>query len=357
MKFSRFLCCSLFSTLAVLASVEAVAGVADPIERPATTLSVSQRPAVLDVTRAGDRLVAVGERGTILVSTDNAKSWVQSRSPVAVTLTAVRFASPLRGWAVGHSGVVLHTNDGGTSWTRQLDGLQAAKAVLSAAQSDASAGAESRLKIAQQIAAEGDDKPFLAVSFENEVRGIAVGAYGLIFGTEDGGATWKPWLDKVPNPKGLHLYAVHLDGKSVYLAGEQGLFVRSKDGGKSFTAIETPYRGSYFTLARSNPEQFVLGGLRGNAYRFDTGAESFQKLEVPVPVTLSASTRLTDGRIMFVNQAGQLLVSAGDSLTAMKTPPGAPAIAVATTADGALAVATWNGIKRVDMPAQQPGKP
>jgi photosystem II stability/assembly factor-like uncharacterized protein len=365
MKSSKLLYRSLFSALAALVCVEVAAGIADPIERPAAILSASQHPALLDVTRAGDRLVAVGERGVILVSTDNAKSWIQSGSPVAVTLTAVQFVTPLKGWAVGHSGVVLHTNDGGTRWTRQLDGIQAAKAVLKAAQSDSSAGADSRLKIAQQFAAEGADKPFLAVSFENEMRGVAVGAYGLIFGTEDGGATWTPWLDKVPNPKGLHLYAVHLNGMSVYLAGEQGLFVRSKDGGQSFTAIETPYRGSYFTLTTSNPDQLVLGGLRGNAYRFDTSTESFQKLEVQIPVTLSASTRLTDGRTMFVNQAGQLLISSGDSLMAMKTPSGAPAIAVVPTADGALAVATWNGVKRVDMrvemrvdmPAQQQGKP
>jgi photosystem II stability/assembly factor-like uncharacterized protein len=188
------------------------------------------------------------------------------------------------------------------------------------------------------------------------MQGVAVGAYGLIFGTEDGGATWTPWLDKVPNPKGLHLYAVHWDGKSVYLAGEQGLFVASQDAGQSFTTIETPYRGSYFTLTTANPDQVVLGGLRGNAYHFNSSTRSFQKLEVPIPVTLSASTRLTDGRTVFVNQAGQLLISEGGRLMAMKLPAGAPATAVATTADGALAIATWNGARRVDFPLPR-GKP
>jgi photosystem II stability/assembly factor-like uncharacterized protein len=356
MKFSKFLYRTLLSALACLACVEAPAGIEDPMDRPAAILSASQHPVMLDVTRAGDRLVAVGERGVILVSTDNAKSWVQSQSPVAVTLTAVLFVSPKNGWAVGHSGVVLHTTDGGARWHRQLDGLQAAKAVLSAAQSDDSAGSDKRLKAAKQFAADGADKPFLAVSFANEMQGVAVGAYGLIFGTEDGGATWTPWLDKVPNPKGLHLYAVHWDGKSIYLAGEQGLFLVSQDAGQSFTTIETPYRGSYFTLTTPNPDQVVLGGLRGNAYRFDASNKTFQKLEVPIPVTLSTSTRLTDGRTVFVNQAGQLLIHEGARLMAMKTSAGSPATAVAPTADGALAIATWDGARRVDLPIPQ-GKP
>jgi photosystem II stability/assembly factor-like uncharacterized protein len=356
MKFSKFLYRTLWSALACLACVEASAGIEDPMDRGAAILTASQHPVLLDVARAGDRLIAVGERGVILMSNDNAKSWVQSRSPVAVTLTAVQFVSPKNGWAVGHCGVVLHTNDGGTRWHRQLDGLQAARAMLSAAQSDASAGSDGRLKVAQQFSADGADKPFLALSFANEKQGVAVGAYGLIFGTEDGGATWTPWLDKVPNPKGLHLYAVHWEGKSVYLAGEQGLFLASQDAGQSFTTIETPYRGSYFTLTTANPDQVVLGGLRGNAYRFDASNRTFQKLEVPIPVTLSTSTPLRDGRTVFVNQAGQLLVSAGDRLMAMKTSAGAPATAVAPTADGALAITTWSGARRVDFSVPQ-GKP
>jgi photosystem II stability/assembly factor-like uncharacterized protein len=338
--------------LAVLA-----AGVADPAQRAASVLSATQRPALLDVTRAGDRLVAVGERGAILLSTDLGKSWHQSPSPVSVTLTAVRFATPLKGWAVGHSGVVLHSRDGGASWVRQFDGLQAAQAVLRAAQADSGEGAEKRLSVARQFAADGADKPLLGLAFENERKGVVVGAYGLIFGTEDGGATWTPWVDRVPNPKGLHLYAVQRIGSDLFLAGEQGLFLRSRDDGHSFAVIESPYRGSYFTLAASSPDQLLLAGLRGNAYRFDTRTDAFQKLDVRIPVTLSASTSLPDGRVLFINQAGQWLVSAGDALLPLPTPPGPPAVAAVSTADGALAMATWRGAVRAELPSQPKGKP
>ena len=351
MKFFNFLDLRLLAGLVVLLTASAFAGIADPAQRPADHLSVSQRPVLLDVTRAGDRLVAVGERGVILVSSDQGKTWRQVPTPVAVTLTAVHFVTPGIGWVLGHSGVVLYTRDAGDSWVRQFDGMQASQVVLRAAQADTTEGAEKRLATALRFAADGADKPFLAMAFDDEMRGVIVGAYGLVFGTEDGGKTWASWLNRVPNPKGLHLNTVLRDDGCLYLAGEQGLFLRSRDGGRTFSVIETPYRGSYFTLAAFGPGQLVLGGLRGNAYRFDTRDDSFHKLDVPIPVTLSASTRLPDGRLMFINQAGQWLLGAGDALLAVPAPPGAPAIAAAVTADGALVMATWRGMTRVALPA------
>ncbi|MES2943818.1 MAG: glycosyl hydrolase, partial [Pseudomonadota bacterium] len=41
--------------------------------------------ATLAVTRAGKRLVAVGERGTVLLSDDNGVSWRQASVPVQAT--------------------------------------------------------------------------------------------------------------------------------------------------------------------------------------------------------------------------------------------------------------------------------
>src|SRR5690606_22399355 len=82
------------------------------------------------IARAGDRLVAVGQRGHILVSEDAGKSWSQASVPVSSDLVAVSFASASHGWAVGHGGVVLKTEDGGLSWAVQLDGHQSSELIL-----------------------------------------------------------------------------------------------------------------------------------------------------------------------------------------------------------------------------------
>ena len=69
----------------------AVAGattLADANERQALTLSDYSHTVLQAITQAGQRLVAVGERGLVLLSDDAGKHWRQAQVPVSVTLTA-----------------------------------------------------------------------------------------------------------------------------------------------------------------------------------------------------------------------------------------------------------------------------
>src|SRR5690606_13540205 len=73
----------------------------------------------VDLARAGDRVVAVGDRGHIIYSDDEGQHWRQAETPTSVLLTAVCFADAEHGWAVGHDAVVLGTRDGGATWVLQ----------------------------------------------------------------------------------------------------------------------------------------------------------------------------------------------------------------------------------------------
>ena len=63
------------------------------------------------LTAAEGRLVAVGDRGHVLVSADQGATWEQILVPTRAMLTAVAFADAKNGTAVGHDGVILATND------------------------------------------------------------------------------------------------------------------------------------------------------------------------------------------------------------------------------------------------------
>ena len=118
---------------AVAGSVSGAAMVPRVLTQAALQSTKALLAATLAVTRAGRRLVAVGERGTVLWSDNAGQSWQQAQVPVQVTLTAVRFVNERTGWAVGHLGVILKTEDAGQTWALQLDGVQAAQAVATAA--------------------------------------------------------------------------------------------------------------------------------------------------------------------------------------------------------------------------------
>jgi photosystem II stability/assembly factor-like uncharacterized protein len=193
---------------------------------------------------------------------------------------------------------------------------------------------------------DGPDKPFLNLLFENDKTGYVVGAYGLIFKTEDGGATWKSWMGHVDNPRGMHIYGIAEQGNTMYMAGEQGLFLRSTDHGNKFTRVETPYKGTYFTLTLLPTGEIVLGGMKGNAYRSTDQGRSFTKVDVPIPVSLSAAAVMSDGTVVFANQAGMLLASQDKGVSLRPLPSGRlpPIAGLGDEGHGVLLTVGYGGV-------------
>ena len=334
----------LISSLCLaLAGQGAQASAPDVLVQPAVQSPQALHAVLLGITRAGARLVAVGERGTVLLSDDNGLHWRQAPVPVSTSLTAVQFIDGRQGWAVGHGGVVLHSSDAGEHWQLQLDGHRAAALELAAAQQD---GNDARLTAARRLVADGADKPLLALSFSDARHGLVVGAYGLALATDDGGATWTSWAGRLTNPQGLHLYAVSRHDAELYVAGEQGLVLRSSDAGAHFTALVSPYDGSFFSLAALPSGDVLLGGLRGHLFSLHDG--TFSELTNPVPVSINA-VLATDQRVLLVNQAGQVLQghADGSALVPLPVVAGAPLAALAVAADGSLVGVGFTGPLRL----------
>ncbi len=332
--------------------------VGDVLQRPATLSTKAQGRAMLAIGRAGSRLVAVGERGIVLLSDDHGATWRQARVPVSVSLTAVQFVDAQRGWAVGHSGAVLFSTDGGTSWALQLDGVQAARIAQEAARAEADrAGASNseagrkRLADAQRLVADGPDKPFLDVLFSDALNGIIVGAYGLAFKTQDGGQHWHSCMARLPNPKGKHLYRVAMAGKRLFIVGEQGLLLRSDDGGETFTAIETPYAGTWFGVHAHRDGGLLAFGLRGNAYSSTGSHGPWAKVALDTANTLVDRVQLGDASLLLLDQQGQTFVSASpqrpDSFKRTTLSFGVPVSAWVQAADGSFVASSLHGVRRV----------
>src|SRR5258705_372461 len=52
-------------------------------------------------------------------SADAGKTWSQPDTPTAETLYAISFADAQNGWAVGASGTIVRSTDGGATWAKQ----------------------------------------------------------------------------------------------------------------------------------------------------------------------------------------------------------------------------------------------
>jgi photosystem II stability/assembly factor-like uncharacterized protein len=344
------------SALAIAASAPKEGASRDVLDVPAAKSPLAQRSLLNGLARAGDRVVAVGQRGHVLYTDDSGSTWQQAAVPLSSDLVAVHFASPDAGWAVGHDGVVLRTTDAGSTWSRQLDG-RALGAVLvefyernakQAAAADAGR-AEALLAEAQRFAAQGAENPLLDVWFESETAGFVVGAFGLALKTNDGGATWEPLLHAIDNPKSLHLYAVRGVGADRYIAGEQGLLLKFDPTAQRFRAVELPYQGTLFGVT-GNSRTLVVHGLRGTLLRSADGGRQWQAVDTGLQVGLTGSAVGADGRLYVVSQAGHVLSSRDDGVTfkpvAVDRP--APAAAVAATSS-ALVVAGPRGVRQLNL--------
>ena len=322
-------------------------------DQPSLPSALAAQSLMLDVTLAGQRLVAVGERGFILVSEDDGRSWRQVPSPVSVTLTRVVFPSASRGWAVGHAGVVLHSQDGGLSWSKQLDGEQAARLELEAAQqaynAQPSEQSQQQLDAAQLLLQEGPDKPFLAVHFFDDRRGLILGAYGLAFETRDGGASWQSIRDRLDNPSALHLYDIQELAGELFIAGEQGLLLRSSDGGEHFAALDSPANGTLFGLLATDAQGLLAFGLRGKTYLSEDHGDSWRVVPNSLPLTLTAGARLADGSLMLVDESGRTLLSRdhGHSFVASNLVQPTYLTGLTSSADGQVILASIHGLDRL----------
>jgi photosystem II stability/assembly factor-like uncharacterized protein len=317
-----------------------------PPIRVATLVARPNAAVLLSIARAGRRLIAVGERGVIVASDDDGRTWRQIVAPTSVTLTAVAFVSAATGWAVGHFGIVLTTHDGGATWTRQLDGAAALAIARRAAARATGPNAAGLRALVRQL---GPESPWLTVHFFDERHGLVAGANGLLFATTDGGATWTSRMPMMHNPDGLHYYAFGDGGGDLFLAGEQGRFYRSIDRGATFAPVRVPYGGTFFSVASARPHEFLVGGLRGNVFfSRDDGAHVVQ-VASPVPVSISHIGVRRDGTYELTNQAGSLFTyRPGETdLRFVTVPPLPPLSAVIDAADGAPVAVGAGGVTRV----------
>lgn len=330
------------------------APVGDALERAALISRQAAHSVLLGAAQAGSRLVAVGERGIVTVSDDGGTSWRQVAAPVSVTLTAVRFADARHGYAVGHGGTVLATTDGGETWTRRLDGRHAAQLALAEAQMS---GDTAALREAERLVADGPDKPLLDLLVLDTQNVVTVGAYGLAFATTDGGRTWTSWMGRLDNPRGLHLYAIRRHGKRLVVAGEQGLVLLSKDGGRVFMSVKTPYEGSFFTAEIRPADEIVVAGLLGNVWRSQDAGASWTQMAVPIPASITASALRADGSLVLVNQAGVVLGERDGALAPLSTAPLPPLNGILPKRDGKLLALGIRGVVSVSTGDQKWNRP
>ncbi|MBN7820565.1 YCF48-related protein [Bowmanella yangjiangensis] len=264
---------------------------------PAFVAPLAKESLLLDVATTTNGLIAVGERGHILLSEDGI-DWQQQQVPVNATLTSVAVQGQ-RIWSVGHDALVIASQDGGHSWQVQhyLPELE---------------------------------KPLMDVLFLDEQHGMAIGAYGLFLRTEDGGASWlrEPHIELLDEEDIQYLQELKEEDEALYeqelgsilphfnrlarvnnilyLAGEAGLLAVSEDFGKSWQRMDVDYYGSFFDIRQAADGRLLAAGLRGNLFVYDE-ADGWSPLPTGMKSSLNSIVPLEGNQTLVVGNNGYLV--------------------------------------------------
>ena len=325
----------------------ASADVAELRSEPAT---LSSRSLLLGLATAGKRLVAVGDRGHILLSDDAGRTWTQTGSPTQALLTGVCFSDAQHGIAVGHDEIILISDDAGRTWKRTHFAPQA-------------------------------QQPLLDVWCGAGGRAIAVGAYGVYMVSGDYGASWEERKLEVTGTGtaaagtksgaggaggadaakgaassgeditgGYHLNAIAADSSSrLYVAAEAGHLYRSDDGGNTWKALSSPYEGSLFGVLPLQGGALLTYGLRGNLFRSADSGATWQRISTGTEAMLDGATSFDAAGVAVVGLSGVILLSrdGGSTFSLLQQDDRKGLAAVREAQQGTLATVGEAGVKLI----------
>lgn len=208
------------------------------------SLKIGRRPPdpiLLRMSFANDQVGwAVGESGTIQRTIDGGATWTLQESPTRKLLYDVAAIDETQAWAVGAGGTILRTVDGGRNWDEESSG-----------------GAQT----------------LRAVHFVDSKHGWAVGSKGTIISTANGGARWQRQTSGVE----LNLNdIVFLSAKEAlgegprvgWIAGDRGLLLRTTDGGATWESVELSARANLLRLFFIAPDCGWVIGASGAIFKY-----------------------------------------------------------------------------------------
>jgi photosystem II stability/assembly factor-like uncharacterized protein len=179
--------------------------------------------------------IAVGEMGTLYGLEEDNLTWAKQTPPTKYLMLDAAFSSDgLSGAMVGGGGVILFTEDAGTSWN---------KAVIS----------------------EGSGGMLKSVFFANASDGWSVGSSGKVYQTINGGRYWR--LQKSGTTSTLNSVYFHnnADGWAI---GEHGTILRTSTGGNVWNSMRSNSRHHLEDIEFVGDQGWIVG-FGGTLLRWD----------------------------------------------------------------------------------------
>jgi len=231
---------------------------------------------------------AVGTSGVVLKTADGGVSWSAQDCGTQTDLLGTAFPDTNNGWVTGLNGTIRHTADGGTTWTNQGLGTISYRAVAAYSATSAicvgdrgtTTSTIAYTKNAGSTWAYGTTAStvqLMGATMASSTVGWAVGASGTILKTTDGGVTWTALTSGTT--VGLNAIAAARGTTIAYAVGNVNgstAVVLKTVNGTTWTSLAT---GTSLTLngvaVNSDGTQVTITAGNGSVYRSNNGGTTW----------------------------------------------------------------------------------
>ncbi|MDX1741897.1 MAG: YCF48-related protein, partial [Rhodothermales bacterium] len=195
---------------------------------------------------------------------------------VSLDLYDVHFADEMNGWAVGRNSVIVHTTDGGQSWSTQPSGTANWLYGIHAHSPDEAVAVGLGGTVIRTLNGGQDWIPqtsttlerLTSVYFVDSEYGWATGTGGTIIHTRDGGHNWER---QETGTFGILDDIAFADRMAGWAVGDQGEVFVSEDGGETWTLQTTRTVNFLHGVAFADSWHGWTIGDNGSVFRTDDG--------------------------------------------------------------------------------------
>lgn len=249
-----------------------------------------------------------GDNGSVLHTTDGGRSWTEQRIATTDDINDIYFLDKEDGYLLAGNRI-FNTRDGGKTWNEMRKFLPtdfdgALPELYSIRFADKKRGwvvgsVSRRDVVVDSLVLHTDDggvvwqrqrepgrSELIHLDFVGDERGWIVGASGMILHTRDKGRTW---IRQRSNTNAT-LYHVDFRNERVgWAVGERGIVLRTIDGGETWLAVSLPLqRATFLSVKFATEEDGWIVGRGGVILRSNDGGRTWTRQESKTTYNLYA---------------------------------------------------------------------
>lgn len=268
-------------------------------------------------------IVAVGGRGAILHSTDGGATWSRRASGTEFALRTISSGGPGDLWVAGLGNALLRSSDGGRSWSRlssqatfrRISAVSPLVAWAVAWDSvpwrSVDGGVTWLNRVGSSRVVGGD-----VIVGRSENEAYVLGAAGRIDVTTDGGTTWSE-LRRASGPYLLDLSIVSSD--VMWGAGMQGSVARTTSSARRWTTVTSPTTADLSSILGVSATDAWVSSASGEVFRTTDGGSTWTR-QLLGPGESFLSLRGTPTNLWAVG-GGEAIYRSADGATWSKVHP------------------------------------